>query len=494
MPYLTTFYRTTRNGVAITFNLTDSKGQVIVKNQLVNLQPLAAPLTPGGVGVAVPATVAPEAATGAFSADGRRLFGASEVENCESFYLLDGRSPVEIPDTWGEARQGFRDVCESDGYSTQGCFDAEQKLFDGHPSAGEPFVPNTTLCQRLLSYTAASWHADSKSISGVVPLEPPKGAMVVPMSFSRRMKGSGYGWSSSGGYGGSYGYSAARLSRTYPAGHYPTSYGFTGVYRTNTPVLISYPMYHNHYYPYYHSYGMDDADCEGTLDRYGGCTQNITLNPETKMNSKAKTALGQTYRDNLMNTGFLGSEYVFPLVLAVAQVSGMDYQAQKICRPSLAEKDWTPPHIESLFFTLSRVDENEAPLGFFEAIGQFFRSIIFFICLPALCFYCFCGNKDGASQVTQQAFSGQQRYNHLNVQSAEFTTQERAESAPGHAGATLVVGSRVQTQYTRDEGGDDRWYAATVRTVYADGSVELQYDDGDRSRMASAVVHLSSGR
>lgn len=45
-------------------------------------------------------------------------------------------------------------------------------------------------------------------------------------------------------------------------------------------------------------------------------------------------------------------------------------------------------------------------------------------------------------------------------------------------GELAVVGGRVQTQWTRDEGGDDGWYAATIVRLQGQRAT-VHYDDGD---------------
>jgi len=49
----------------------------------------------------------------------------------------------------------------------------------------------------------------------------------------------------------------------------------------------------------------------------------------------------------------------------------------------------------------------------------------------------------------------------------------------GADGCPLQVHTRVQVQWTREEGGDDRWYAGSVSAVLASGEVTIKYDDGD---------------
>jgi len=47
------------------------------------------------------------------------------------------------------------------------------------------------------------------------------------------------------------------------------------------------------------------------------------------------------------------------------------------------------------------------------------------------------------------------------------------------ANGELRPGVRVQTQYERSEGGDDRWYCGTIEAVYMSGKAKIRYDDGD---------------
>ena len=47
------------------------------------------------------------------------------------------------------------------------------------------------------------------------------------------------------------------------------------------------------------------------------------------------------------------------------------------------------------------------------------------------------------------------------------------------ANGVLVIGSRVQTQYTLDEGGDGLYYTGTVTELHSGGEASIRYDDGD---------------
>ena len=60
-------------------------------------------------------------------------------------------------------------------------------------------------------------------------------------------------------------------------------------------------------------------------------------------------------------------------------------------------------------------------------------------------------------------------------------------------GTPLYVGTRVQTRWTREEGGDDRWYAGRVVAMLASGKVTIKYDDGDRWTGRGEYVHLLDG-
>jgi len=60
----------------------------------------------------------------------------------------------------------------------------------------------------------------------------------------------------------------------------------------------------------------------------------------------------------------------------------------------------------------------------------------------------------------------------------------------GADGMPLYVNTRVQTQWTREEGGDDRWHAGTVNAILESGKVTIKYDDGDNWTGSAMEVHL----
>lgn len=64
----------------------------------------------------------------------------------------------------------------------------------------------------------------------------------------------------------------------------------------------------------------------------------------------------------------------------------------------------------------------------------------------------------------------------------------RADTAVGGHGSALHRGTRVRTQWTRAEGGDDQWYQGVVQDVYGNGQVTIRYDDGDEWTGSSSEV------
>lgn len=58
------------------------------------------------------------------------------------------------------------------------------------------------------------------------------------------------------------------------------------------------------------------------------------------------------------------------------------------------------------------------------------------------------------------------------------------------ADGPLSVGTCVQTQWTKAEGGDDSWHAGRVVAFLASGAVKIKYDDGDDWTGSGVEVHL----
>jgi len=60
-----------------------------------------------------------------------------------------------------------------------------------------------------------------------------------------------------------------------------------------------------------------------------------------------------------------------------------------------------------------------------------------------------------------------------------FSSNKATSEAVACRNGSIRKGDRVQTQYEREEGGNDKWYCGVVAEAYTNGKVKLQYDDGD---------------
>jgi len=107
----------------------------------------------------------------------RRLSGEAEEEeaeeegSCDEFFLLDGRAPVELPDTWDEARTAAAEVCEDDGFNAENCDDAVLLAFEGLPEGPAGLQSDDgsadTMCMRLVFLGAAAG-ASEEAMSALV--------------------------------------------------------------------------------------------------------------------------------------------------------------------------------------------------------------------------------------------------------------------------------------------------------------------------------------
>ena len=61
-----------------------------------------------------------------------------------------------------------------------------------------------------------------------------------------------------------------------------------------------------------------------------------------------------------------------------------------------------------------------------------------------------------------------------------FFSSNKATSDPVECrNGSIRRGDRVQTQWERQEGGNDKWFCGVVQEAYSNGKVKLAYDDGD---------------
>eukprot|EP00928_Gymnodinium_smaydae_P007562 TRINITY_DN1270_c0_g1_i4.p1 TRINITY_DN1270_c0_g1~~TRINITY_DN1270_c0_g1_i4.p1 ORF type:complete len:1441 (-),score=192.68 TRINITY_DN1270_c0_g1_i4:180-4502(-) len=97
----------------------------------------------------------------------------AEPENCESFFLVDGRSPIELPETYADARSSFGTMCQDEGYDAAICEDATKLVFKGFPEDSSKMFAGTDICKRLMVASAAamaySTGADSRDKDAALP-------------------------------------------------------------------------------------------------------------------------------------------------------------------------------------------------------------------------------------------------------------------------------------------------------------------------------------
>lgn len=239
---------------------------------------------------------------------------------------MDGREPVDLPDTWAEARAVFRVMCEdaaADSAAIARCQDSERLAFDGYPADSHGLAADAALCSRLLRFSY-QWVAGAEFTGlGLPPLFPP-----------RRLK--------SGSTGSrSYGYSSSRLSRSYPQGHRTTSYGYHGrAQRT-------------HYYVFWspnrfgHGRSSHDGGCSSGSSADSGCDWELA--PEEEM-----------FRDDIteamINPEVHGQE---PYTVTIYSVSSLGLSQSRICPPGSG--DWEAPGQQDLFVTLVPLEEVSEP-------------------------------------------------------------------------------------------------------------------------------------
>jgi len=287
---------------------------------------------------------------------------SSEQRNCDEFFLLDGRDPVELPDTWSEARDSFLQLCESESSDApDACLRSELEAFAGYPERSEePFLADEKLCNRLM-YHAPGIDKEALALflnSGVLP----RGA--VP----RRTKGS----TSSGGAAtsshtsknagaGTYTYSTARMTTMYPAGYATTGYGFSG-YTSRMPsrVIGTYfivgwwgprMFWGSRRYTHCHD-GSGQA-----------CDSSSAVKCETGEDCDWKAISGDNLiRDDLMQTGFKPINHKGPFTLTISKIDGAGFNTSRICPPSgwtptgASSGSWTPPAGQDLFAALSNAE------------------------------------------------------------------------------------------------------------------------------------------
>ena len=194
VPFVLSFFRSDSANVSFSFSLVDAEGTVIVENMTLAL---------GEDGTDQAEDVTRRLAAG--WAGGSRARMEERVGACDEFFLSDGREPVELPDTWAEARSAFNEVCLAEGLMPGECGRKEKDTFQGLPQDEELMETDEGLCDRLMRSILEAPTVDIGR-GEQVSLSELKTGDGKPYSLARRLKGGG---SSSGGSSGSGGSSAS---------------------------------------------------------------------------------------------------------------------------------------------------------------------------------------------------------------------------------------------------------------------------------------------
>jgi len=160
--YALAFQRSFLSEMTVTFQLVDANGNEMTPRLTEVLPgPASAPTDGSGLETTTTApSLSPEAAAQRLlrEAPAEWLPEAAAEEDfdmCEEFFLLDGRSPVEYPYTWGEAKDAFRDICAQESAQDANCTDVQEQLF-GAGSQGDDlgFNASDELCRRIFTHPA----------------------------------------------------------------------------------------------------------------------------------------------------------------------------------------------------------------------------------------------------------------------------------------------------------------------------------------------------
>eukprot|EP00929_Paragymnodinium_shiwhaense_P037633 TRINITY_DN20013_c0_g1_i2.p1 TRINITY_DN20013_c0_g1~~TRINITY_DN20013_c0_g1_i2.p1 ORF type:complete len:576 (-),score=126.91 TRINITY_DN20013_c0_g1_i2:141-1868(-) len=281
-----------------------------------------------------------EAQTASRRAEAQSEAPVLSEDSCEEFWLLDGRPPVEIPVTWGEAKSAFLEMCQAQGFQDARCEDAEAALFRRpYQDPAEDFRPELELCDRLMKYSRAvdgtALDTERRVQDMEVPLEPSEEAEPV-----RRMQ-------TKGTAGTAYYRDAATQARYYPAGFATTKYGYSGIgygasssYRPYIfPVLlgagaVNYATYNSNV-DYMRS-GGDPGSPDGMMGE-----SEFGSNYQSYDGSMAQPT-GTLYRDDIVETAFdknVQNRESYPLKFKVTAVRGTDFEgpaAAAICNNDIA--------------------------------------------------------------------------------------------------------------------------------------------------------------
>lgn len=140
VPFVLSFFRSDSANVSFSFSLVDAEGTVIAENMTLAL---------GEHGTDQAEDAARRLAAG-WAGGSRARWPEERVGVCEEFFLSDGRMPVELPDTWAEARSAFNKVCLAEGLTPGECGKEEKDTFQGLPQDGARMETDEGLCDWLM--------------------------------------------------------------------------------------------------------------------------------------------------------------------------------------------------------------------------------------------------------------------------------------------------------------------------------------------------------
>ena len=206
--YVPTFYQTSPEPVNITFVLVDAAGEELITNSSGGRWTLQLPDPRSVPNVAQDdqrrrLKESVEFTGMQYVGNGTSFSLAAAVEdegdyNCETFFLLDGRSTVDVSDTWGDARNAFQETCTNNGFTTGACTDAEESLFHGYPKDTGRLQEMAADCARLMDHAAAvsevtlnPWDEATTHLPSRVPLKPTNDTDFFRYAAPRRAKGAG---------------------------------------------------------------------------------------------------------------------------------------------------------------------------------------------------------------------------------------------------------------------------------------------------------------
>jgi len=326
IPHAVTFFRTSEKVVTVDYQIADANGKVMLPRRAAKLEAASARRL-SGIGKQASLDMPLEHTMQSWPHSSNNGIDEDHIvaTSCEEFFLMDGRPPVDLPDTWGEARIAFLTMCEEaveDGTSgSHSCQEQEHMIFAKHPKSDKMLEMDDALCNRLLR-VGMSWVLGED-------LEP---ALLSRMNLPRRLKGGSY--------------SSSRMSSSYPSGYRGTSYGYHG----RTPMFA-----------YWYVWGG-----MGGSRRYGRSSSNASSqgNCDADPAESCQWKLGPNeimYRDDLTNVSVSLSSYELPFFVTVYSVTGEDFEASRICPPFGWNFDysvWTPPEQQDLFMTLTPLEHS----------------------------------------------------------------------------------------------------------------------------------------